>query len=77
VMEEMYAPGMTAMAAPVLRKGQKAIGVITIAGPIQRLTRQRMMELGESLLRAASDLAVASAGSPLFRPTPRHAATWA
>jgi IclR family acetate operon transcriptional repressor len=31
---EMYAPGMTAMAAPVRRRGQEAIGVITIAGPL-------------------------------------------
>src|SRR3982751_832688 len=32
-INEMYSPGMTAMAAPVQRKGAAAIGVITIAGP--------------------------------------------
>ena len=37
---EQYAPGMTAMAAPVLGKGREAIAVITIAGPLQRLTPQ-------------------------------------
>jgi DNA-binding IclR family transcriptional regulator len=64
---EMYAPGMTAMAAPVLRKGRGAVAVITIAGPLQRLTAQRMSELGPALLSAASELAMSSATSPLFK----------
>jgi IclR family transcriptional regulator, acetate operon repressor len=75
---EMYAPGMTAMAAPVLRKGQEAMGVITVAGPLQRLTPARMQELGKPLLAAASELAMASTTSPLFiqrakmaQPAPR------
>ena len=38
MISEMYAPGMTAMAAPVRRAGQPAIGAITIAGPLMRLT---------------------------------------
>lgn len=65
-INEMYAPGMTAMAAPVLRRGQEAIGVITIAGPLQRLTAQRMLDLGKPLMSAASQLALASTSSPLF-----------
>jgi len=67
LMTEMYAPGMSAMAAPVHRRGQDATGVITIAGPMQRLTVARMQELGPTLLRAAGDLAMAANGSPLFR----------
>jgi IclR family acetate operon transcriptional repressor len=63
---EMYAPGMTAMAAPVRRSGRDAIGVITIAGPLQRLTPQRMNELGAPLVAAAAQLAMASNASPLF-----------
>jgi IclR family transcriptional regulator, acetate operon repressor len=63
---EMYAPGMTAMAAPVMRRGQDAVGVITIAGPLQRLTPQRMQDLGPPLVAAAGELALASATSPLF-----------
>jgi DNA-binding IclR family transcriptional regulator len=70
---EMYAPGMTAMAAPVLRRGQEAIGVITIAGPLLRLTPQRMRELGRPLLDAAAELALASTTSPLFRRPGRMA----
>jgi DNA-binding IclR family transcriptional regulator len=63
---ESYAPGMTAMAAPILRRNGEAVGVITIAGPLQRLTLQRMQELGKPLVQAASDLALVSASSPLF-----------
>ena len=65
-MVEMYAPGMSAMAAPVQRRSQGTVGVITIAGPLMRLTPARMRELGEPLLAAAPQLAMASASSPLF-----------
>jgi len=64
---EMYAPGMSAMAAPVLRRGGDAVGVITIAGPLQRLTSARMQELGKPLVQAAGELATAAASSPLLR----------
>ena len=65
---EQYAPGMTAMAAPVLRRGGKgAIGVITIAGPLMRLTPARLLELGPALLAAAAELGATGASSPLFR----------
>jgi DNA-binding IclR family transcriptional regulator len=73
LIAEQYAPGMTAMAAPVLRRGQEAIGVITIAGPSQRLTLQRMQDLGPALVGAAADLALASSTSPLFRQGARMA----
>jgi IclR family acetate operon transcriptional repressor len=69
MISEMYAPGMCAMAAPVLRRGKEPIAVITIAGPKQRLTEQRMQELGKPLLAAASELAMASTSSPLFAGT--------
>jgi DNA-binding IclR family transcriptional regulator len=71
MIEEMYAPGMTAMAAPVLRRGGEAVGVITVAGPLQRLSVARMRELGPALLAAASQLALAGASSPLFGPRAR------
>lgn len=35
MISEMYSPSMT---APVRRAGQPAIGAITIAGPLMRLT---------------------------------------
>jgi IclR family acetate operon transcriptional repressor len=64
---EQYAPGMTAMAAPVRVRGGQTLGVITIAGPLQRLTVQRMQALGPSLMTAASELAIASNASPSLR----------
>jgi IclR family acetate operon transcriptional repressor len=67
MMVEMYAPGMSAMAAPVLGRGGAAIGVITIAGPMQRLTVPRMQELGPPLMQAAGELAIAAASSPVLR----------
>lgn len=73
MMAEMYAPGMSAMAAPVLRRGE-ASGVITIAGPLQRLTAARMEELGRPLVQAASELAVAGTSSPLLRGPASRAA---
>ncbi len=66
MINEMYSPGMTAMAAPVQRRGEPAIGVITIAGPLVRLTEQRMQALGPDLLAAAAELAMASSASPMF-----------
>jgi IclR family acetate operon transcriptional repressor len=66
LMAEMYAPGMSAMAAPVRRRGQETVGVITLAGPLLRLTAARMEGLGEPLQAAAQELAMAGATSPLF-----------
>lgn len=66
MINEMYSPGMTAMAAPVLGRHKDAVAVITIAGPLQRLTPQRMLALGEPLVAAARELAMGSATSPLF-----------
>jgi DNA-binding IclR family transcriptional regulator len=57
---------MSAMAAPVQRRKEAAIAVITVAGPLLRLTPQRMQELGPALVGAASELATASTTSPLF-----------
>jgi IclR family acetate operon transcriptional repressor len=66
MMHEMYAPGMGAMAAPVRRRGEATIGVITIAGPSVRLTEDRMLQLGPQLQQAAQELAMASTASPIF-----------
>ncbi|MCC2675780.1 MAG: IclR family transcriptional regulator [Ramlibacter sp.] len=70
LMTEMYAPGMSAMAAPVLRRGSEAVGVITIA----RLTAARMQELGRPLVQAAGELATAANSSPLLRRRASRAA---
>jgi DNA-binding IclR family transcriptional regulator len=67
MIREVFAPGMTAMAAPVRNRGGEVIGVVTIAGPMSRLTEDRMVELGPLLLRTAAEVGVASALSPLFQ----------
>ncbi|KRB93501.1 IclR family transcriptional regulator [Noviherbaspirillum sp. Root189] len=70
MISEVFAPGMTAMAAPVQKRGYPAIGVISIAGPLMRLDEQRMHSLGPALLAAAAELAAASNASPLFNVSP-------
>jgi len=67
MINEVFAPGMSAMAAPVRSGDGAAIGVITIAGPVVRLTEERMLALGPALLSAAEDVAHASGASALFR----------
>lgn len=66
MIREMYAPGMNALAAPVRQPGEKAIAVITIAGPALRLGEPRMLALQPQLLEAAAALAQNSAASPIF-----------
>lgn len=65
MIDEVFAPGMTALAVPVLRRGQ-AIGVISIAGPRTRLSVERMQALAPALLGAAAELGPISNASSLF-----------
>ena len=69
MIDEVFAPGMSAMAAPVLRR-KDAIGVISIAGPRVRLTPARMHELAPALLDAAAELGPISNASSLFGRPP-------
>lgn len=48
-INEVFAPAMSAMAAPVVVRGV-AIGVMTIAGPAGRLDERRMNPLGGALI---------------------------
>jgi DNA-binding IclR family transcriptional regulator len=67
MINEVFAPAMTAMAAPV-RVGRGAvIGVVTIAGPLVRLTEERMLALGPLLMETTEDVARASGASAMFR----------
>jgi len=67
VINEVFAPAMSAMAAPV-RDGQgRVIGVVTIAGPVVRLTEERMHALGLALRHTADDIGAASNASSLFK----------
>jgi IclR family acetate operon transcriptional repressor len=66
VINEVFAPGMTAMAAPVRHRDLPTIGVISIAGPAMRLSEKRMADLGPALQSAATELSAARYASPLF-----------
>jgi IclR family transcriptional regulator, acetate operon repressor len=65
MIDEVFAPGMSAIAVPVLR-GRQAVGVISIAGPRQRLTPARMQQLVPAMLAAAAELGPISRASTLF-----------
>ena len=67
MISEVFAPAMTAMAAPVRSGNGVAIGVITIAGPLVRLTEERMLALGPALLDTAEAVARASGASAMFK----------
>jgi DNA-binding IclR family transcriptional regulator len=69
IIDEVFAPGMAAMAVPVSRR-KECIGVISIAGPRSRLTSARMHELGPVLLDAAGELGPISSASTLFGRPP-------
>jgi DNA-binding IclR family transcriptional regulator len=69
MIDEAFAPGMSAMAAPVMRGGH-AIGVISIAGPRIRLTAQHMQSLAPGLLAATAELGPISRASTLFGRPP-------
>jgi IclR family transcriptional regulator, acetate operon repressor len=70
MIDEVFAPGMAAVAAPVQRPGRPAIGVISIAGPRLRLTSVRMQALGADLLAATEALAATSSASGRFTKPP-------
>jgi DNA-binding IclR family transcriptional regulator len=70
MIDEVFALGMTAMAAPVIRHRNVTIGVVSIAGPKVRLTEKRMLELGPALLDAVDELATASNASSHFKEQP-------
>lgn len=74
LIEESYAPGMSAIAAPVQRKGEPATGVLVIAGPSMRLTARRMQQFAPDLLAAAEELAVTGHASPLLKSA--NVGTW-
>jgi len=69
MIDEVFAPGMAAMAAPVMRR-REAMGVISIAGPRTRLNADRMHELAPALLQAAGELGPISNASTLFGKPP-------
>lgn len=66
MISDMFAPAMASMAAPVVYRGS-TLGVVTIAGPMVRLTEARMLELSDALRRSADEIAALSLSSTLLR----------
>ncbi len=66
---DTYSLGLSAMSAPVRFQGQPAIGVLTIAGPTVRFTREKMEALGAELQAVAAQMAAASGASPFLQLT--------
>ncbi len=53
--------------APVRRRDGTVLGVVTVAGPLFRLTEERMLAVGPALVTTTDEIASASGLSPLFR----------
>ena len=70
MIDETFAPGMSALAAPVRRGERAALGVISIAGPRTRLGFERARSLGPLLCDASRELAAMSNASGLFSRPP-------
>jgi DNA-binding IclR family transcriptional regulator len=70
MIDEVFAPGMSAVAVPVQRTGRPAMGVISVAGPRLRLTPARVSALVPELQAAARELAAISSSSGLFSKPP-------
>lgn len=67
MINEVFAPAMSAMAGAVRNPNGDVIGVVTIAGPVIRLTEERMLALGPALLQTAEQIGQASSASTLFK----------
>ena len=64
---ESSAPGTAAMAATIRHPASRAVvGVVSVAGPLVRLTDARMDELAPAMLSAAAQLSDASSSSEFF-----------
>ena len=70
VAHESSAPGMSAIAAPIIHPGSGAcLGTVSIGGPSARLTPERLFALAPALVEAARALSDRVAGSAYFTPT--------
>jgi IclR family acetate operon transcriptional repressor len=74
MIEDAYALGMSSMAVAIQRPGEPTTGVLVIAGPSARLTRERMLQFGTALRAAADELAVSGNASPLLKSA--NVGTW-
>ena len=74
LITDVYAPGMSSMAAPVQRRGDGVTAAVVIAGPSIRFTKEKMLACGGDLLATAGELALLGNASPLLES--RGRGTW-
>lgn len=74
LIRDVYAPGMSSMAAPVRRRGHGMTAAVVIAGPSIRFTEERMRASAPDLLATANELALLGNASPLLDS--RDLGTW-
>ncbi len=67
VIREVFAPGMSSIGAPIRAQDGRTIGVLTIAGPLFRLTDERIEAFGPQLAAVAAQVAETSSISLLFK----------
>ena len=65
--QDMFLPAMSSLATTVTTGNGEVGAVLIIAGPMSRLTHERMKELLPSLLSTAAELSEASSVSPIMR----------
>lgn len=73
VTVDVFLPAMNSMAAPVYGPGGDVLALLIIAGPMGRLTEERMLALGPTLLDTARELGQSSSFSPIFKRRPDQA----
>ena len=57
ISEQEYEEGINAVAAPILDSNEKPIAAIAVTGPAYRLLRERMNEIGPTILATAREIA--------------------
>ena len=65
MISDMFSAGMASLAAPVVFRGN-TLGVVTIAGPMVRMTEERMIALSDGLRHTAEEVAALSLSSTLL-----------
>ena len=73
-ISETYVAGTSAMAAPIFRPGtRRAIGTLSIAGPLLRMTDEHMDSLAPTLFASAAEIAEAGSELAIFEQAPSAA----
>lgn len=65
--QDMFLPAMSSMATPVRTPSGEVRAILIIAGPMSRLTEERMSALVPALMSTAAELSEASGVSPMLR----------